>query len=252
MIHPFNSFFDKIYVISIKRNKQRLDAFLKENIFLNIEVFEGVDGIDLFPQLEHVWMFPKEYFLENGLSYDDCCRWNKGQLGCAISHLSAQKSIVENGFRKVLILEDDALIDESRINYFKNAIQEIPENWDLFYLGYNTISRWSENRHTKLLLKIKHLLMPTNIDGLSSSDFNKQFFSKSFSKNLNIPGVYGGTHAYAISYEGAKKIIDISTPLQYASDTTLMYANYHKLINSYSMKKQIIIPNSIYPSTLIN
>jgi GR25 family glycosyltransferase involved in LPS biosynthesis len=169
-----------------------------------------------------------------------------------MSHLLLQKNIVEHKLNKVLILEDDALIINDRISYFQKAILELPENWDLFYLGYNPISRWSENKFTRTLLKVKHLIMPTNTEGLSSRCFNKQFFSKSYSKNLNIPGVYGGAHAYGLSYEGAIKIVNLDTPLKHGFDTTLMYANYHKLIRSFSLKKQLVIPNLNFVSTLIN
>lgn len=252
MIHPLNRFFDQIFIISIKRNKHRLDIFLNQNSSLNVEVFEGVDGIELFPELEHVWMFPKSFFLGNGLSYDRCCHWNKGQLGCAMSNLALQKNIVEQKLNKVLILEDDALIVEDQLPFFQNAIAELPHDWDLFYLGFNPISRWSENKFTKIPLKIKHFFKPSIIEGLSSSNFNKQFFSKSFSKNLNIPGVYGGTHAYALSLEGAKKIVELDTPLKHGYDSTLMYAIYHNLINAYSLKVQLILSNSAFKTSLIN
>ena len=79
-----------------------------------------------------------------------------------------------------------------------------------------------------------------------------RFFLSSFSKHLNLPGIYVGTHAYALSNEGAKKIILIDTPLQYGFDTTLMHASYHKLVNSYSLKKPLFIPNPIFKTSLTN
>lgn len=252
MTHSLNKYFDKIYVISIKRNSKRLNEFLIKYPDLKVEVFQGIDGKELFPKLEFVGMFPKTFFNENNLSYNRCKIWNKGQLGCAMSHLLLQRQIVKEKLNKVLILEDDAYLIEDRIAYFQSAILELPLNWELFYLGYNPISRWSENKFIRTLLKIKHLIKPTNTDGLSSRERNKHFFSKSYSKNLNIPGVYGGAHAYALSYEGVKKILNLDTPLKYGFDTTLMFANFHKLINSYSLKLPLIVPNSSFETSLIN
>jgi glycosyl transferase family 25 len=252
MTHLLNQYFDKIYIISIKRNTDRLNAFLLKYPDLKVEIFHGVDGKDLFPQLEYVSMFPKTFFFENKLCYDRCRYWNKGQLGCAMSNLLIQKNIVKEKLNKVLILEDDAYFIENRITYFQSAILELPQNWELFYLGYNPISRWSENKFTRSLLKIKHLIKPSNIEGLSSGKWNKQFFSKSFSEHLNIPGVYGGTHAYALSYEGAIKIVNLDTPLKHGFDTTLMFANFHKLVNSYSLKLPLIVPNTAFKTSLIN
>ena len=87
---------------------------------------------------------------------------------------------------------------------------------------------------------------------MSSRGLGKHFLTSSFSKRLNKPGLYTGTHAYALSYEGAKKIVAIDTPLRYGFDTTFMYANYNRLINSFSLKKPLFIPNGKFDSSLVN
>lgn len=252
MIHPFNEYFEKVYVISIQRNKDRLATFIRLHPNLIFEVFEGVDGKELFPELQHVWMFPIEFFTKHDLLYERCRHWNKGQLGCAMSNLMVQKKIIEKNLNRVLILEDDAFIINNRLDFFANALDELPPDWDLFYLGFNPPSKWSENRFTRFVLRIKHIIQPRYTEDLSSGDFRKRYFSSSFSRHLNKPGVYAGTHAYALSFEGAKKVVQLDTPLQYGFDTTLMYANYNKLLNSYSLKKQLIIPNDNFKTSLIN
>lgn len=74
MTHPLNEFFDKVFIISIKRNEQRLYSFLQENKDLQVELFEGIDGKMLFPDIEFVSQFPGYFFEQNKLSYDRCKR----------------------------------------------------------------------------------------------------------------------------------------------------------------------------------
>ena len=252
MGHPLNVFFDKVFVISIHRNHQRLEMFLKSNPDLEIEIFPGIDGKELFPSIEYVCNFPMNFFVDNQLLYDRCQIWNKGQLGCAISNLMVQKEIIKRKLPKVLVLEDDAFLLINQMPHFIEATKELPDNWDLFYLGFNPISQWSEHPFKRMLLRIKYFVKPTSSNGMNSNKGQKRFLSSSFSENLNIPGIYTGTHAYALSYQGAKKIIAVDTPLQYGFDATLMHVNYNKLINSYSLKKSLFIPNQKFSTSLIN
>jgi hypothetical protein len=78
------------------------------------------------------------------------------------------------------------------------------------------------------------------------------FLPKTFSNSLYLPGVYFGTHAYALSLTGAQKIVGIDTPLRYGFDTTLLHACYNKMINAYALKKTLFIPNPNFETTLIN
>ena len=251
-MHPLNIFFDKVFVISIKRNQQRLDLFIKNNPDLDMEIFQGIDGTLLETGIKNVCDFPSSFFTDNNLMFEKCQVWNKGQLGCAMSNLLVQKEILKRKLQKVLVLEDDALLLGNQISYFKEAIKELPENWDLFYLGFNAISKWSEHPLKRVFLRIKYLVKPTSTNGMESNNRHKRFLSSSFSKHLNLPGIYTGTHAYALSYEGAKKIVALDTPLQHGFDTTLMYANYNGLVNGFSLRKPLFIPNSRFSTSLVN
>ena len=252
MVHELNCFFDKIFIISIKRNSKRLELFLKENPLLNVEIYTGVDGHELYPEIEYVHNFPQSFFKENKLDYDRCKTFNKGQLGCALSNRNVQERIVDLQISKTLILEDDAFYFSQNINIFKKAINELPSNWELFYLGYNPVSRWSENVFFRLLLRVKYFLLPVMVEGNKSSKKNKRFLSVKFSPNLNLPGIYTGTHAYALSYNGAIKTLSLDTPLKFGYDTLLMHANFNKLLKAFSLRKPLFFPNKKFETTLTN
>ena len=59
--------------------------------------------------------------------------------GCAMSHLECIKDAKKNNYKNVLILEDDMLFDDEIIqSYFDTKeIIQIPENFNIFFLGYN-------------------------------------------------------------------------------------------------------------------
>ena len=196
--------------------------------------------------------FPDFFFKENNLDFKTCSRFNKGQLGCAMSNNLVHKFILNNNYNKTLILEDDALLIPASLPDFEAALKELPENWELFYLGYNPISSWSQNKILIKIQKFKYFIIPVKVEGMTSRTIKHRFFPTSFSKNLNKPGLYTGTHAYALSFDGAKKLIELDSPLEKGFDILLMYANYNKLLKSFSLKKQLFIPNKLFKTSLLN
>jgi GR25 family glycosyltransferase involved in LPS biosynthesis len=251
-MHILNEFFDKIFVISIPRNRDRLKSFLESFDGVDVEIFEGIDGKNLFPELEATYFFPDSFYSDFNVNPSRGKMWNKGQLGCALSNLAVQKAIIDRKILKALILEDDSILLKNRIPFFQKSLYELPIDWELFYLGYNPLSKYSSKKLSRLLLKFKYWLNPRVLEGKSSGKKGKSFFAKGYSKNLVIPGMYYGTHAYALTYEGARKIVEIDTPLSYGFDTTLMHACYHRLVKAYALKTPIIIPNNNYETSLIN
>lgn len=252
MTHVLNRYFDKIFIISINRNVHRINQFLKNHPDIEVEIFHGVDGKELYPSIDHVCNFPQSFFDENHLYYDRCKNWNKGQIGCALSNFLVQKEILDRQLERVLILEDDAQLISDRLPVFNKAIKELPTDWDLFYLGYTPLSKWSENSFFSFFLKLRHLINPVIAEGLSSGALTKRFFSKPYSKLLKLPGVYLGAHAYALSYKGAKKMISLDTPMKLGADRMLMHATYHKLVKGYALKNPLFIPNPNFETSIIN
>ena len=99
-----------------------------------------------------------------------------GEIGCALSHYSIWKYIVDNNIDKVLILEDDVEFTENFIDIY-NKIQDV--NIDLLYIGRNPLNielnLGDENEINNLMVKAK-------------TSYN--------------------AHSYIITYECAKKLIN--------------------------------------------
>lgn len=68
-----------------------------------------------------------------------------GENGCALSHYACLK---EDLTRPLLLLEDDVLFDDGWIEVFDKAVEQLPDDFDLLYLGANVkipATRYSEN-----------------------------------------------------------------------------------------------------------
>jgi len=122
-----NEYFDKIYVLNLHRRKDRLQDTTNrlDKIGINYEVFGATDG----SVMNNVW---KKFYKENQNFT------TPNYLACSISHLSIYKDAIENNYNRILILEDDILVNKNIHSIF-NSI-DIP-NWeDIFYLGYIPLS----------------------------------------------------------------------------------------------------------------
>ena len=133
-----NNIFKKIFVINLERNADRrehVSKIMSENN-IDFEFFKAVDGKSIFPDNESRLKFIEENFL-------DCNKWQPsvGQIGCWLSHVEIWKKIVSENISSCLILEDDITFqiqneDKSFQENFNDYCEQLPEDWNLFMLGY--------------------------------------------------------------------------------------------------------------------
>jgi glycosyl transferase family 25 len=232
-----NDYFDKIFVITIPRNKQRLDALSKSLGNLKYELYNGVDGRTLYPEFEYVAEFPDSFFEENDLDKHRLSRLNKGQLGCALSNRNLQKKIVDENIGKALILEDDIYLDLENADKLDTIFKELPADWDLLYLGF-TETCPQFKRPFRLINYIHHLLVKRRITTCSNRNYLK-YYPHKYSSTLDTPGLFFGTHAYAISTEGGRKLLEHDSPLGTCYDENLMRCHYYHSLKSFSVYKKI-------------
>ena len=118
-------------------------------------------------------------------------KWGtKHAFGCALSHIKVWKKILENNDEYALILEDDVVFENNFKKEFKDIINNVPDNFDILYLGCFGCG---------VNYKISNL-------GL-------RIYGKGELKKINdkiiIPRHALATHGYIISKKGCKKILDL-------------------------------------------
>jgi GR25 family glycosyltransferase involved in LPS biosynthesis len=82
------------------------------------------------------------------LSHDHLTR---GMVGCYLSHLKVLEMIKSGSKPYGLVLEDDALFPEDvYTKHIKNALMDMPEDWDVILLGRWPLEEKNENKYVKV------------------------------------------------------------------------------------------------------
>jgi len=111
--------FDRVYVISLPRRKERLGQF--------------------FQTIPHDWpfRFPERYKAIDGgiVPPPDWWRGGGGAWGCYKAHLRILEDCLNNEYNSVLILEDDAVCMEGFGEKVREFWSHLPSDWEMVYLG---------------------------------------------------------------------------------------------------------------------
>ena len=119
---------DDCYVINLKRRADRLERLYEHSpeFKKNIIEHEAYDGIKIQMSDAIAGLFKTNDFM-----------WKKAIMGCALSHLSLWYKLVNDRpeIKNYLILEDDVKFVPKWQEKWLEAMDHIPENYDVIYLG---------------------------------------------------------------------------------------------------------------------
>lgn len=139
-MNPFK-FFNHVYLLNLPERKDRLAESIAN--FKNYEI----DNYEVFEATKVV-----------GGVYEHWPSKRIGQIGCALSFCRMIDDAIDKDYDSVVFLEDDfeIMIDPpSFYNKVKACFEELPSNWDQFYLGANVIDHFThkplENYSANLL-----------------------------------------------------------------------------------------------------
>lgn len=224
------SFFDKIYVISLRRAHDRHETFRRLLNGLQYEIFWATDKNDL----------DREDMIRRGLYDDETVRQpryihpnglNEGQLACALSHRRIYEEMVSKGYKRVLVFEDDVVPCFDRLSQLPGALQQLPNDWELVYLGY------TKNEDITLKQQLKqqfyNVVSPFGLLRWSRQEASR-YAPRPFSPNLRVAGLHDCTHAYAVSLAGAQKLTDAQKPIVASADALMSVLVLNGQLNAYA------------------
>ncbi len=214
--HLFQQHFDKVLVLTLPRSIERHKKVTCRLKGICFDFFYGVDKNDLNANfISCNYLYDKKTSLAVWQVFKEM---TIGEIACALSHRSIYQAIIDNNWNRVLILEDDVVPEYTNLTLLADAFKELPENWELFYLGYLK----NEKRTFKRKLKQGwyKILARLGLSHLSYKMVNR-LLPQEFSKTLLKAGFHDCTHAYALKLEAAKKLLKMQTPVKYRADNVL-------------------------------
>ncbi len=236
MFEPLNNYFDKIYVITLQRAADR-QLMLKQEL----------DG------LHYTFMYGMD---KNNLCYEDLLQKNSydpvlakqhhlvgkemrvAEIACSISHRMVYEDVVKNKYNKVLILEDDVVVDRNNIWLFDEISKELPTDWGLWYLGFDKNEQPPANAFFKKLFY--HLLFAMGIKRKFNHTVISHLYPQPFTAHLKKAGFHDCAHAYAITGETARLFLNMQMPLSYIADHLLAYAASSELVKAFVTLPKLI------------
>nr|KAF6413005.1 collagen beta(1-O)galactosyltransferase 2 [Molossus molossus] len=131
--YPDKMGFDEIFMINLKRRKDRRDRMLRTLYEQEIEVkiVEAVDGKALnTSQLKalHIEMLPgyRDPYSSRPLT--------RGEIGCFLSHHSVWKEVIDRELEKTLVIEDDVRFEhqfKKKLIKLMDDIDQAQLDWEL-------------------------------------------------------------------------------------------------------------------------
>ncbi|MES2777043.1 MAG: glycosyltransferase family 25 protein [Bacteroidota bacterium] len=234
-----NSYFDHIYVITLKRAVNRQQQIQTDLIGLNYSFFFGADKNDFnMETLKQTGVYNEELAIKNH-------RYKKpmrdGQLGCSWSHRMIYEDVLAKGFKRVLVLEDDVKLNRDSIPFFEKALAELPADWELLYLDYAK----HENRNIFKRSRQFWYHIQRFFGGLNWSHKTiRNLYPRPFSENLKLAGFHDYTDAYAITDIAAGKLLKLQTPIQFVADNLLAHACSNELVKGFILTEKIFTQHS--------
>lgn len=222
---------DNIYIINLDKDTKRLQTTLSEckkiskhlkPIRINGIYGKNLKTTDLIDKVSPVYS-------AIGL---------KSAIGCAMSHIKAWETLVENNDNSALFLEDDVVIDNNFIKKFNEL--KIPDDYYIVYLGctggcdikkeysleYPIIKLFMGNGYSKKVVKI-----------------NENIFSPSLPLAL---------HGYILSRKGAEYLLNEVKKDKINSHIDAQILKYIYNVPSYSVSPQLIYQQNVELNTSNN
>lgn len=146
-----------------------------------------------------------------------------GEVGCALSHLTLYRHMIDSGMSACLVLEDD--IDVMPISQeTAGLVDNPPPDFDLLYLGVKNnhfLEPFLHSLKRKLFYPLKRKYASRHrVAKFTGAELGRIFPRRHHSGWL-AAGAHHGTHAYIVSRSGAGKIYAANFPVKLPADLVL-------------------------------
>ncbi len=213
-----NGWADRIFVVSLARATERRARTHERLAGLGFRFLDGTDKLDL----DRAKLRAEGIYDESRTprAFRHRGEMPIGQVGCSMSHRRIHEEIVRNGWRRTIVLEDDVVPDLAALAHLPDALSQLPASWELCYLGY--LGNETVTAKARLKQAAYVALAPLRLVRWRTGEALR-LLPRPFSANLRRAGRHLCTHAYAVTLEGARKLLAAQTPVGFHADQLLAY-----------------------------
>jgi len=125
-----NDFFDKVYVINLDADTERLATATSElgRVEVAFERIAAMSGEDV-PEENKI---PEEEQIHG---------WNDNAVALTLKTIEILEDAKANGYEKIFIFEDDVRCTTNFQGLFGALVDNLPEEWDFIHLNANNIEK---------------------------------------------------------------------------------------------------------------
>lgn len=203
----------KTYVVNMDARADRMRTF-ENNTPINYERFSAVNGNLLKPNTQLQRIF-------EGNDYN----MRAGVVGCAMSHIKMYIELVNSDLDMFCIIEDDAVFSPKFVEQLKHVLENLPENWDLVYIGHSLYPQYKTGAHSS--------------EGLPILEKWDQQRSRQQSM--------GGTFGYLISKEGARKLLEFINTTGMTNGIDTVQQKAIGVIDTYYCLPHLVFSDCVLP-----
>lgn len=216
-LKDMDSAFGKIFVMNMDRSRDRwktIQAMLRDSGVANYERFEALDGKRLNAS---------RTFGEGHATWRCANFCPKAMLAISMTHRAIWQTVVDRGLESALVLEDDAVLSADCNIRVPEAVSELPGDWDVLYLGCFLLCNDPDSESALFRGLVRATVGSPNPG------------ARNHSKSLVVPGFPTGTHAYAVSNAGARRLLELLPRASFHVDIDM--ARVGSKMNVFAMRE---------------
>lgn len=220
--------FDHIYVITLKRAVERHERIKEVLAGIPFHFFYGADKKEFnIQELKQKGIYSEE---KAKALHRYSKPMNGGQIGCSWSHRMVYEDIIQKGYKNALILEDDVIPTTEGMTALPPILNELPDDWELLYMDHaKNTARPFLGSAKQFTYHLQHLLGKLKWSHRTISNL----YARPYTDHLRLAGYHDFTSAYAITLQGAKKLVELQTPLCFVADHLLAHAATNGILRSF-------------------
>ncbi|HUC82747.1 MAG TPA: glycosyltransferase family 25 protein, partial [Flavisolibacter sp.] len=224
-----------IYVITLRRATDRQQQVQQELQGLHYKFFFGKDKHEFsLTDLQQKGVY-NEAMARNHHRYGKPMQI--GQVCVSWSHAEVYRDMLKHNYQRVLIMEDDVVIDTKAAEIFPAVRQELPPDWELLYLGF--AEREKAPKGVFFKQAFYHLLRTFKAIRFSHTTIN-HLYPKKVSEHIYRAGYHDCIHAYAITQSAAEKMLALQQPISFIADNLPAHAATNGLVKGYVVLPKLI------------